>query len=519
MKIAAHLRLICLLAGLGLSATHAKDAADYRLGDVVAGQDIISPIAFEVVDPIATVALKASESAKIPVVYRSYSEDTNQLVSRFNAAFDTARSNFLSSVQDTFQKTKLDDAAVATPDFGYLVTAFNIKYKDFPITTALAQDWAAGRTGHFTRNELVTALLVAGQCHLQPDALPDGFVLGDVAQLVTVSRPDQKLTLADMRGQIVARTDLITLSQARLRFRQVFKGYDEQPLARILAAWLQPNCLPDLEMTRLVRDHATSQLVVAQHYSAGQVIAPQGSVIDTRAKAALDELQQRLAAGATNKPGAYSQDAPGPSAALTVAAPSLPAATARIPAVEIPTESPAPAPNLSWYRQPAATLLPTLSLGLIDALGLLLVVYVAWKLIARHRNPVAAATTRVMNDLAVQLPAALQTQLAPQLVQAVRDALVQELAGQRHDLLVVQQNAAVQVTQLVRKMDAMQMELQERMQVYEAQIHRLESELAARTEENQELIKLKIEMLQHQRKSEAGHETESVSAGELVEFN
>ena len=61
---------------------------------------------------------------------------------------------------------------------------------------------------------------------------------------------------------------------------------------------------------------------------------------------------------------------------------------------------------------------------------------------------------------------------------------------------------AVEVSRMVRKMDEMQMQLRERLQMYEMQIKRLESDLAARTEENQELIKMKIEMIRRQRESE-----------------
>ena len=42
------------------------------------------------------------------------------------------------------------------------------------------------------------------------------------------------------------------------------------------------------------------------------------------------------------------------------------------------------------------------------------------------------------------------------------------------------------------------MTMQERVQAYELQIQKLESELAARTEENHALLRLKIEMIRQQ---------------------
>jgi hypothetical protein len=50
----------------------------------------------------------------------------------------------------------------------------------------------------------------------------------------------------------------------------------------------------------------------------------------------------------------------------------------------------------------------------------------------------------------------------------------------------------------VRRLDELQMTMQERAHAYELQIQKLEMELAARTEENHELLKLKIEMIRQQ---------------------
>jgi hypothetical protein len=89
--------------------------------------------------------------------------------------------------------------------------------------------------------------------------------------------------------------------------------------------------------------------------------------------------------------------------------------------------------------------------------------------------------------------------------------VVQELAAQRRELLRAQENAAMEMVALIRRLDSLQAPLQERMRAYESRIQELEKELAARTEENQELLKLKIEMLRRQL------ETERVS--NRMEFN
>jgi hypothetical protein len=92
----------------------------------------------------------------------------------------------------------------------------------------------------------------------------------------------------------------------------------------------------------------------------------------------------------------------------------------------------------------------------------------------------------------------LQTSLAPQILQVVRQAFVHELSGQRRDLLMAQQIAASEVVALVQRMDALQVAMQDRLRAYESKIQQLEADLIARKEENRQLIRLKIQMLRHQ---------------------
>jgi hypothetical protein len=73
---------------------------------------------------------------------------------------------------------------------------------------------------------------------------------------------------------------------------------------------------------------------------------------------------------------------------------------------------------------------------------------------------------------------AVQAELAPHLVEALKDAVVQELAIQRRELLA------------------------ERLRTYEQRIQELERELSEQSKENHELLKLKIEMIRQQIETE-----------------
>ena len=98
--------------------------------------------------------------------------------------------------------------------------------------------------------------------------------------------------------------------------------------------------------------------------------------------------------------------------------------------------------------------------------------------------------------------AALKASLAPQLAESLKEAVVQGLAAQRSELLKAQQTAALEISELVHRLDELKAPIQERLHSYETRIHELEHDLAERNEENRELLKLKIEMTRRQLEAE-----------------
>jgi len=96
----------------------------------------------------------------------------------------------------------------------------------------------------------------------------------------------------------------------------------------------------------------------------------------------------------------------------------------------------------------------------------------------------------------------VQASLAPHLMDALKDAVVQELAEQRRELLAGQQAAAAELTELARRLEAVQTPLMERLRTYEKRITELEQDLANQSKENRELLKLKIDLLRRQIETE-----------------
>jgi hypothetical protein len=96
----------------------------------------------------------------------------------------------------------------------------------------------------------------------------------------------------------------------------------------------------------------------------------------------------------------------------------------------------------------------------------------------------------------------VQSSLAPHLVESLKNAVVQELATQRRELIAAQQAATAELTELARRLEAVQTPLLERLRIYEERVQDLERELADQSRENRELLKLKIDMLREKIQSE-----------------
>lgn len=117
---------------------------------------------------------------------------------------------------------------------------------------------------------------------------------------------------------------------------------------------------------------------------------------------------------------------------------------------------------------------------------------------------------KILNGETRQLPPAsvnallsqAQNILEPHLVDALKQAVVKELAAQRRELLAAQQIAAAELADIARRLEAAQTPLLERLRAYEGRIGELEKDLADQSKENRELLKLKIEMLREQVETE-----------------
>jgi hypothetical protein len=529
VKAAHRLLLACAIALLSVSVLHGKDLAAYRVGDT-AEEDVVTPVPLDVIDSDATAARKAEEAVKTPAIFRSYPDIAAQVENESLAAFAGAHASFVAAIQNTFHRPVLGRAVVVSPDFERFVAAFNVQNKNFPITIELAAEWAFGGMATAVEDGFRESLLRMMQRPVRSDDLPDGFVLGETLRLVPVNDPKEKLTLddAERHGQLIPQTGVTTISQLRGLFCEEFPQ-DQQPMARAWAAFLKPNCALDENLTQLARARQIARLAVIAHYDAGEIVVRHGQTIDTKIKAALDQLYGKTAPGQLGRQIAVERDQ---------------AQQAREQAQQ-ERERAQQAHDLAQREQEQARqereraqqehgqMLKmhnqaiqmreqarntqsqalavharnqwlTAALAGVSALTLLAL----WGLV-RHRRrasllPSRALTTDIVPVEKGQLM--LPANLAPYLAQTLKETVVQELAAQRRELLVVQEEAAVEIAAMIRRLDSAQAPVRERLHLYETRILELEKELAARNEENRELLKLKIEMIRRQLEAERTHD-------------
>ena len=511
---------LCLLAWFCLPLP-AQDLAAYRIGDI-ADADITTPVALDVVDSAATTALQAAKATQFPAVFRRLPLATNELARDFLAACAQAHASFGASLADEFHAPRVDAATIASADFGRFVTAFAVAHQNFPISDDLAAEWARGDDGQVIQQTILTALLQLANRHLLPAALPKDIVLGDTIRLVPVTDEKQQLSFETVQqGQLVPTASLTTVSNAQALFRREFPAGQEL-FARALAAWLKPNCFLDVPYTQLTRGTAVYQLVVSDHFDAGDTIVHQGDQLDAKQVAALamlNETAKASSAAPTNLPPALPvAQAPSPSSPRSVdlRPGSTPAAAVSPPARPPPLAQKAPtAVTVAKSKSPTSgqpkpevttnsnRYLTPLIMSLAGAFAAALLM-ACWKW--SRLKPQAPTPDHQLVVSGTQMPVpfsdANSANLAPQVSQVVREAVQQELGSQRRDLLLAQQAATGEINALVQRLDELQLPLQERLHTYEVRIQTLEKELALRNEENRQLLTMKIEMVSRQLESE-----------------
>ncbi len=492
------LLVFALAGGCALLLT-AKDLVDYRAGDIVT-EDIVTPILLRVVDPVATEALKGREAERIPVIVRFCPSVAAQIESEIQVRFSTARSNFMVLQRQSFDQPRLTAGQINSRKFQNLMGAFKRQYKGFPLNEPLAAEWARGNDGRDVQEAFVARLRPILEKPVR--AFRNDIRLGRFVTIIPVASVDEPVVAEDAkaRGWRMARTNLITLAQARALMLKQF-GTNEMAAAKFAERHLRVNSFVEAELTLAARARQTDPLLVADTYQAGQVLARAGQVMDGKVLAAVAQLLEKTAAGRLAQQVVQEKER---------------VALAKVQSADVQQRN------------------QRLLIGLVVTASLLLgfLFWAAWR--RTNRNPLAMTVAGGLppglitnspgvgpraDDVSWQQRALAAEQKAERAHGAIRagamaqlkEKLVGSLVSQQGEMVEAQTAAAVEMAEMERRLNELHAPLQERLRTYEARIADLENALVAKGEENRELIKAKIDLLRKQ--------LEAARAGKNLQFN
>lgn len=495
-------RSILLLAAAQVLTfnTSAKNLADYQVGDK-AEEDIVATTKLSFVDPDETDALRQKDAQKVAVVIRYYTNADDDLEAEFRQVFSKTQVDFLKAVDDSFGHPTLSADELGSHKFESLIESFRKENQLFPLSANRAALWASGDPDQAYESSLAATLRQAMAPIIRPDPLPDGIKLGTTVRLVALGDPDTKLTSesAQRLGKGYPRTNMMTIVQVRRDFQNLF-DIDEHEVGKYLATLLKPNCVVDVDVTQEMRAKRVEGEWAVVNYQPGEVIAHRGQVIDKKIKLAVDHLKDKEVVGQLQELETKQQATVGQLQQLV-------------------------ADNTNKNAESQAR-----TRWLLGALGAAVMVLAAaiWQLSRRRQTvsllpvPVAGEALDKWQERALaaeqraeQLQRAARAGVMVHLSRWLSQAFTRRLIVERRLLLEAQAKAAAEMAELESRLEKIHAPLQDRLMAYERRIAELEKELAARGEENRELLKAQIEFMRKQLESQREKNRTSANRLEL----
>ena len=476
-------RLSAPLLGLAwclVGSGDAKDLADYQLGDRVE-TDIATPFALTVLDAEATAVLKEKEAMSVLVILRYDPGVATDVEANVLDTFNNTRSNFVRAVERYFNQRQLPAHTLASPELEVVRTNFQRLNKGYPVSSNLAVAWASGDSGRVEQSAVVERVREIMRQPIRDQNAQARIKVTTRARLITVADRDEALTPETVgdRGRTIQRTNAIALDRARRDLIAKFPG-EEAATGRFVASFLQWNCRLEEELTEQLRARFTEALAVMTDYQPNDMVARTGQIVDAKILAAVKAILEKQAEAKLKE-------------AAALAARQEQQQRERVKWLAIGsalmTLALAVVTWQWWRRRREAALLPVLA--------------------GAHGLPAASPEAAVWQQRALEAERrveraheALRAGVMKQVNNVLRDELVQGLLTQRKELVEAQQAAASELESLEKRLDEIHAPLQERLQAYENRIAELEKALAAKDEQNRELIKAKIALVRKQLESE-----------------
>lgn len=467
-----------LVAAVSLLPLRAS-VPEYRLGDVVV-EDVVTPVPLVIVDPDATDALKQKLAQEVLFVVRHSPQTTVAAEVRLRAAVADTRARFLEQLQAALSGRAPAESDLGSPEQVAVVKKVaETAPRQFPFANFVPV-WIRGQS-----DETLTAALIqpVRDVMAQPvvgSKTESPLPTNQPVRLLAVRSLEDAPTPRELEGPVqrISAGQILSLWRARRLVETSFPAAQDA-MGRFAASFVQANAVPDAELTDVLRARRMEGVTANETFAAAQVVVRKGQRVDRKALAALAALREKSMIGALQSKLAQEQ---------TVAS------------------------QLS--RQ---TVWIAVGLGVICVTLLLIL----WRL----RSRPGGALVLTSGGLHQALPAGDRMSLteapgtdawrqrallaegkAERAQDAIRsgvlgwmkEKLYQTLFRHRAELLSAQQRAQAEMSELERRLEHLHTPLQERISAYEKRIAELEQELAAKGEENRELIGARIAVTRQQ---------------------
>jgi hypothetical protein len=458
------LRLALLLLPLALSAA----APEYQLGDV-ATEDVLTPLPLVVVNQEATDALRLRVAQEVRLVVRFNSRGATEAERDLREAIVSARARFLSALQRALPERLPGAADIGTPAFELaLREALRDAPRDFPLER-LARTWVKGEDDATLIERLLTPLREAMAQPIVATKDDRTYPSGQTVLLAPEPADGRPLDLREIERSAtpVSTARLLSLWRARRLVETQFRTGDED-LARFVVLFVKPTASAEPGLTEVLRSRRQQGLTVNDSYDAAQPVVRKGQVIDRKALAALSALREKSAIGSLQtrleQERTFASQLREHTVWLALGLAGLGLALALI---IWRTRTRPSAPPLMLDGQ--------LSLPPVSEVG-----------------PGGQSDWRTRALLAEDRAARAQNALRSGALGWMKERVVGTLFRHRSELLSAQERAEAEMRALELRLEQLHTPLAERLRAYERRIEDLERELAARGEENRELIGARI---------------------------
>ncbi|MEO5961500.1 MAG: hypothetical protein ABIZ49_12850 [Opitutaceae bacterium] len=466
----------CVATSILPLVSAAAAVPDYKLGDVAA-EDVVTPVQLLVVNPDATEALKAKVAQQIHLVIRYTPQTAGEAEKDLRDNLAAARRNFIAALQALGGRGPSTDDVDSAAYKAAMRDAVRDANKDLPLDR-LAPLWVRGASDSALVESLVQPLREAMAQPIVASKTETSIPGSQPVRIVPLKNAGVSPTVREIEnaGPSVSAGKVISLWRAK-RLVETYFPAGQDSLGRFAATFVRVNAMPDPSLTEIWRAERTQGVTVNDTYEAAETIVRKGQAIDRKALSALAAMREKSLIGTLQTKLEQEQSVAGQiqaqtkwiAAGLGVVVLALVLILGRL------------------RSRPGTALVPVLANPALAGAGPQALPEGAHEDSWRSRALVAEGKAE-----------RAQEAIRAGVLGWMREKIVQTLFRQRADLLSVQQKAEAEMRELEQRLEQLHTPLQERITAYEKRIVELEKDLAAKGEENRELIGARISVARQQ---------------------